>query len=262
MSKAGSLTVCYASQESGGNKDGDYVALGIRFVQQEPLVFTPGRTVYGAAQKLAITYGLDGDQVTFTQVVNCVDSYTSGGVSTFRTATYQLTATATVSTTQDVTLHRAAAVGVWYVCYKPSGGLQTAVVGKSFMIVMKPVFSPAVGIAGSITALTFTNMTAGDMLVLLEGDCSNPIPTKAGVASKPLTVFTNLSSGRSSWQTELSMTKPATLTLCFATAPASAPFVKIMRVMRQDILRRHIHANLERALLRPVRHLLPLQKEE
>ena len=78
------------------------------------------------------------------------------------------------SALQLMTLHTHAAAGVWVLCYKPTAaGLWTLVTDRYLFVEHQATHTPPVGIAGSITPLTFTNSSDRDVIVLQKHNCSN-----------------------------------------------------------------------------------------
>ena len=54
MTAVGTLKVCYASLQSGGNSADDFVALDVDFVQRSVPQFAPNRLIEGTSQKLLV----------------------------------------------------------------------------------------------------------------------------------------------------------------------------------------------------------------
>ena len=210
MTDAASLTVCYAARQTGGNKDGDFVALGAVFVQQQPLTFSPLRIVTGAAQVMNLNQTADGDQLKFTQsasIAGCSADLMGAAAAPNASAVYDLSASS-----QSITLHDYARNGTWKVCYKPAGGLWTYVPYKQFSVIPKPTFSLFQGLAGSATPLVFSGAQDGDFIVLKENDCANAHSVVSGIAARSVQLITN-----SSVSTTITMTKETTvLKVCYA----------------------------------------------
>ena len=88
--------------------------------------------------------------------------------------------------------------GTWRVCYKQAGGGLWTLVGQTvpynlgttvgpgsymtplyFTVISFPSFSPLVGVAGSVTPITFSGSVDGDYIVLQTGDCNNAHSTQS-----------------------------------------------------------------------------------
>ena len=117
------------------------------------------------------------------------------------------------SVSQAFTLHPTAAVGTWKFCHRPSSqGLWTHVTGVSLSIIPKPSYAPNVGIAGSVTPLTFSGVRNGDYIVLDGGDCSNASGVVTGAFSRARQTIANLTVS-----TSVSMVGLGNVSVCYAT---------------------------------------------
>ena len=90
-------------------------------------------------------------------------------------------------------LNSNAAAGTWNLCYKlkannahysqTQAGLWTLVTGKQLIVIARPTSTPPIGIAGSVTPLTFVNASNGDSVVLQQTNCSNAHAASTGVGA-------------------------------------------------------------------------------
>ena len=101
-----------------------------------------------------------GDVIAWTQASDCTG--TGGNATATKTVEYTVT-----PVNQSFMLHRTMATGQWRTCVRPAGGgLWTLVTGLELTVVMQPTFTPLVGVAGSVTPLTFLNSTDMDFIVM------------------------------------------------------------------------------------------------
>ena len=87
MTKATTVVVCVATQESGGDSTDDYVQLANTFTQAAAADYTPKRVVAGTPQVLAVTGGGNGFQITWMLATNCTGA--DGAMSAFGQARAQ-----------------------------------------------------------------------------------------------------------------------------------------------------------------------------
>ena len=159
MNATAQLTFCYAAFQTGGDTDGDFVALGSTFAQIQPLSFGPLRIVTGAAQVLNLRNVSEGDQLKFRMSIDCSLNVMNSTASSTASSVYFLGPSANSSAfdgSQDIVLHNFASNGTWYACYKPTGGIWTHVRERQFAVISKPSFSTDVGMAGHVTPLVFS----------------------------------------------------------------------------------------------------------
>lgn len=203
--------VCYATKESGGDTADDYAELSFTYSVRMVLEFEPSRTVSGAAQGLIVYKGQIGDEVAWTLDSTCQ----AGGSTVNRTYDFYLR-----SGTNNVNLHPTAAPGVWRMCFTPVGGKITYIPGRDLTIIPQPVLTPLVGVAGSITPITFGgSASSGDYVVIQEGNCGNAhiAPTSANSLSFQIIQNTTMTI-----LTDVAMTKVTQLRICFAVQEAVA----------------------------------------
>ena len=208
MNATTELTFCYAAFETGGDTNGDFVAMSAKFEQTTPFTFSPLRIVTGAAQllNLVVRNSSNGDQVKFVQSANC----TLGAMNSSATADSSAVHTLDMSgTNQDIALHTAAANGTWYACYKPAGGMWTHVRKRQFTVISKPWFVMSVGLAGSPTPIRFSGAHDNDFIVL-SADCTSAQVVTSGPTAR---AKQNISS--SMIVTTVSMTQACTLKVCY-----------------------------------------------
>jgi len=217
MTAIGVLKVCYASEESAGDSDDDYVALDTDYTQVLAPTFGPVRTIQKAPQKLLTTGGHVGDQVMWMQGVDCnlwQQPLVYGGPNNNQTVIYTFS-----SANQEFTFHTYADPGIYIMCLKlAGGGVWTTVRGESLLIIPQVTFSPPVGIAGSETPITFFgDFVAGDFIVINEGNCQNSHTVVTSLQSLEQTVINGTYFGANQVVTTLAMDKVTTLKICFAT---------------------------------------------
>ena len=105
----------------------------------------------GAAQHLTVSHSRLNDLVVWSRSSNCSAGAVAGVFSSSKTDEYTVTSS---DSTVAFALHGSASAGQWHTCIQPAGGVWTLVTGLQ-LEVMFPLFSPLVGIAGSITPLSF-----------------------------------------------------------------------------------------------------------
>ena len=111
--------VCFATLNSGGESQSDYVELDFTVEVVSAPSFGPRLAIEGSTQQLNVTGGRAGDQVAWTLRTEAGASCNgTGPASTQKTAAYYM-----ASSQQAFFLHDTAVPGSWYLCYKPSGTL-------------------------------------------------------------------------------------------------------------------------------------------
>ena len=238
MNATTELTLCYSAWQTGGDTDGDFVALDATFEQTTPFTFGPLRIVTGAAQVINLNNISNGDQVKFVQSPNCSSSLMSSAATAEASAVYFLGSDSTSGSgsgsgsssgsgsgsgsgsvsfnSQDVVLHTSAANGTFYACYKPNGGMWTRVLSvaqraTSFSVISKPTFFTDVGMAGHVTPLIFRGSAQdGDFITLQQNDCSNAHSAVDTDSSRHITIQSGQISTTSSM-----LDAPVELVACF-----------------------------------------------
>jgi len=71
MTEAGSYTICYATVESRGNSNDDFVALDVPLNQISPPNVVPRRMVLGSTQNFNVSNGSPDDQFGWIQDDKC-----------------------------------------------------------------------------------------------------------------------------------------------------------------------------------------------
>jgi len=212
MSAAGTLKVCYATAESGGDAPSDFVQLS-GSVMQSTVRFAaapnPVRVVVSSGPHHVTVIGLNaGDQVKL-QKGGCA------GNLTYSTATSS--SVVVVAANQSTTVLEAGAdleVGEFGVCLAASGaGSFTRVNTLAFSVIDKPGYAPGGGLAASPTAVTFQNASTGDVIVMQPTDCAFANTTRTGTSALGSTAL----DAALRVHTHVNMTDAATLRVCFAT---------------------------------------------
>ena len=203
------LRVCFATSESGGDTPDDFIELAQVFTQIKPITFTPRRTVSGATQQFVVTGSGINDTIAWQSL-----NTESCNEATFENAAYAATVAYPLTTSAaQPALHRHAGAGSWNLCYRLNGGLWTWVRDYTLTVIPVPSFSPLVGIAGTLTPLTFSGTMLDDLVsitsTLLCNSTWNMTNSAHSLAS------TNLLDDRIN--TLVSMTQVGMLTVCFAT---------------------------------------------
>ena len=88
MVGVGNVTLCYATQESGGDSADDYTRLEQELRQLVPVSFTPNRTMSLATQHIVLSHVVIGDAVAWTLASTC--DHTGGPASSTKTIEYQI----------------------------------------------------------------------------------------------------------------------------------------------------------------------------
>lgn len=76
MTDVSSLVVCFATQESGGDSNDDYLTLSLVYNQVEYASFEPNSTIAGAETRIVVA-GSSGDQVLW-MATNCSHASANG----------------------------------------------------------------------------------------------------------------------------------------------------------------------------------------
>lgn len=135
--------------------------------------------VSGAAQELLVTDSLFGDRVMWTSRSTC--SY-YGTANTEKTHDFFLSG----SLQEAVQLNVDAGPGTSRMCFTPINGIRTYIPDGGLLVIPRPTFKPAIGIAGSVTRILFVGSTeVSDIVVLQEGNCLEAQDTQFGIASAP-----------------------------------------------------------------------------
>ena len=209
MNATTELTFCYSAWQTGGDTDGDFVALDATFEQITPFTFGPLRIVTGAAQVINLNNISNGDQVKFVQSPNCSSSLMSSAATAEASAVYTLDAS---GTNQDIAMHTTAGNGTFFACYKPADGMWTHVLDRQFNVIPSPSFDMSVGMAGTPTEINFLNSQDNDFIVLA-ADCTDAqsvVDSAATRAKQNITL--------SSVTTTVSMTTSCDLKVCYGNA--------------------------------------------
>jgi len=235
MTGNGTLLVCFATQESGGDSIGDYVQAGVvggtllTLTQRNPVTFSPARAIAGANQVVEVYDTRTGDLLVWRK--DACDSGTSGTASA--TTEFGLTSTVLSShgtTVSSVALNTNLDAGVYNMCYKPTAtGLWTHVVGKTLLLVAIPSFTPLTSVAGIATPIAFagSGFLNGDFVVMQQtaGGCANAHQTSTGpttLAKSALSTGVSVPHLATSYSiavtTNASMTASGELTLCVASS--------------------------------------------
>ena len=272
MNEIADLVVCYASFESGGDSDDDYVRTGLPegavrysltsassdlgyFKQVSTPDWSPKRMISGAKQNLKVLEAVIGDMVAWVYPNTSCNStlLTTTPATDKKTVNYTLT-----SSPQAFQLTGDERSEDWELCYLPrcvgrtcmnkkdgvwtkikysagelmsKGGYNAdpnLIPTKLLLIIPRPAFAPLLGIAGSVTPLTFTGsfnrgVVAGDYAVVRPTDCSDAhltVTTSSSVlpqALKTIAIGTNLLI-----LTTKEMTDNIKLVVCFATKESVA----------------------------------------
>ena len=201
MTELATLRVCVATKEAHGDSEDDYLLLANNFSQFSAPDIWPRRTASGAAQQINITKAEPGSEIAWTSQSTCLVDYylpqidvnsTYEQVDMYHTAVYGLNGSnierwtdyeydngtlLTMNRTRDyeyISLHRNTSAGIWTLCYRLPGGVWTRIEETGSVptttvtvdIIPKPTFTPAVGIAGSITVISFAGVIDGDIIVI------------------------------------------------------------------------------------------------
>jgi len=164
---ASTMTVCYASAESGGDSADDYAKLVTPFIFRPGPQYHPKRIIQGSApvpRFPAITGSRTNDRVVWVrpeypggcQITVDIDGRASS--STY-SETYSITSnadpTALAAFNSDLT------AGVYYMCYKTLSGEYTQVHDGNLTVLSNPVMFPTVGVAASPTPIKLTGSLVG-----------------------------------------------------------------------------------------------------
>ena len=204
MTKVTNLVICYAAYETDGDEERDYSQLDGYFHQAATPDFTPKRTVTGAPQKQFVLGAVTGDRVSWNMMGACNETYVGQNVSGRRSAVYTL-----AQDEKEFALEGSQLPGMWHFCYQPrwhsfhdmpcdhflrcrckgracmsqGDGLWTLItrsVGefppvqtKLLTVIAQPRFSPQVGLAGSVTPISFRGTMDTDFVVLKRDHCGN-----------------------------------------------------------------------------------------
>ena len=172
----GDYVLCHATKESGGDDESDYTQLALPFKLRQRVTFSPNRTVSGAAQYIDLQLGEYNDAVSWTTMPDCDNIL--GDAKPYKSWIYTLDGTAEY----QVQFVSNANPGVWSMCFLAAGGAWTKVTGRDLIVIPLPTFFPEIGVAGSVTPITFTrgagepldergDLVDGDVLVLQESHC-------------------------------------------------------------------------------------------
>ena len=71
MTAPATLSICFATLESGGDSSDDFITLPDSFSHVVPIQFNPRRSVVGAPQSLDITDARVGDKVAWVRGSSC-----------------------------------------------------------------------------------------------------------------------------------------------------------------------------------------------
>jgi len=125
---------------------------------------------------------------------------------------------------QQFTLHTAMLPGDYKLCHRLKGyqgyeGVWTTVTNRRLEIIPQITFTPMVGLAGSVTPISFVGALHGDYIAIQPATkgCSNSHLVLEGPNSLPSTVVGPSHFGINQVLTTVNMTSPKDLVLCFAT---------------------------------------------
>jgi len=216
--KGGSFKVCYATRESLGDGDGDFVELPGGFLQSRMWFgesSSAGSVSYrfphgSGPSNVSLAGALEAGGEVYLQKGSCEANHVVGAARTPTAAVAGATA-GHASVRIDATL----ATGSYHVCYR--GNLSapfTPLAGMSLQVVPLPGYSPTNGKAGQSTTVTLPGAAVGDLVVLQQaGSCAGAANATAGRHSMGKA---SLGAGLS-FTTGVGMLGDGSLKLCYAT---------------------------------------------
>ena len=250
FSGAASLTVCFATNESGADSADDFIELSSVWNQVLPSEFSPIRTVVGSNQQILVTnLASTTDRFGWTLDENCTTFLQPGNnVSASKTVAFSVTQTPN----QTFSLNTLMGTGDYHFCQLPSdNGKWQRVHNQTLHVFGQPTFWPAAGFASIATPLQFMGATDGDVVVMQVASCSDIItnisntsnhaslglPTSSHHDALATTAIYN-----SQIHTDVAMTSLVELNMCFAASESLQPetrisFVQIGRYVQRDIPR-------------------------
>ena len=214
MTSNTTLKVCFATKESLGDSDDDFIELPTTLKHVRPPTLTPPRFAYSTAQMITLEndgsiLGLVNGTLSFTQAADCVDMADPRDLQ--KTEAFLLTAN-----WQQVLMDPTLTSGYYKMCYNPVGGLPThALLRPPTHIFPTPDYFPKVGLAGSVTPVEFDptiSNVEGDIVVFQKDDCTGAHLVSATTDSSHRTNIANLIAF-----TDVLMTFEGLLVTCFAS---------------------------------------------
>jgi len=175
------LQGCFATKESFGNSQDDYVQLLQTVRQVRRALYTTTRVVYGVSQRMHVFQILFPNyKYKWVQAVNC--SVTQPN-SQLTTPTYD----AVVGANNWNILETNYKPGAWKFCFLPEGGIFTEMWGQGLDLLARPTYLPHRALVGLSVNMTIFGMHTGvkpygysygvvkpgDYLVIQPGNCNN-----------------------------------------------------------------------------------------
>ena len=160
MEEVGTLKVCFATQQTGGDSSDDFMMLDDDLLQLGPPDVGPTRVVRNSRQEMTLYGGIWGAKVAFVAKHNGTTSCGGDDEVAARQGaddgTFIIILAGRSSQKIDMGFTPTSLLGSWGMCYKASSAsVWIPLHGKEIVLFEAPFSTPAIGIAGSNNTISF-----------------------------------------------------------------------------------------------------------